>query len=237
MIKLKPRLMEIANLLLPPNAEKLPLAVCDIGTDHGYIPIYLVQNGVKKVIATDISKDSAYKALQNIRSFQLEDQIQVRVGNGLNVLSDNEADTVIIAGMGGLLIREILSQGVPKGVQKIILQPMRSVYELRKYLAENDFQIIDETLVYEGKRLYNIVSVRKGTEENNNEFDYFFGAKLIEKNHPLLIDYAKKEHRRILKRIKGLAGSGREIDKTLIEHEKRLAKILRSGGVDIGYGK
>lgn len=230
MIKLKPRLLEIANLLLPPNAESLPLAVCDVGTDHGYIPIYLVQNGVKSAIASDVSKDSADKALQNVMKFELEDRIDVRVGDGLKILSDHEADTVIIAGMGGILMTEILAQDVPDGVKKIVLQPMRAAYELRKWLANNGYRITDERLVLEGKKLYNIILVEPGTEKNATEFDLFIGAKLVQKRHPLLIEHAKVEYNRINKRIQGLIGSKQDVEENLLLFEKEIRRMIDEGG-------
>lgn len=230
MIKLKPRLLEIASILLPPSAETMPLAVCDIGTDHGYIPIYLVQNGVEKAIAADISKDSANKALHNIKAFELEDKIGVRVGNGLEILKDNEADTVIIAGMGGILITKILDAGMPKGIKRFIFQPMRDAYELRKWLAQNGFRITKESLVVESKRIYNIILAEYGNEENQDDFELYFGAKLIENNHHYLLVYAKSLFHLIDKKISGVSSSEQAMDPKLLAYKERLERIIEIGG-------
>jgi len=190
-----------------------------------------VQKGVRFAIAADVSKDSANKALLNVKNYELEDQIDVRVGDGLRILSDYEADTVIIAGMGGVLITKILAVGVPKGVKRIALQPMRDAYELRQWLAQNGYRIMDESLALESGRQYNIILVEVGEEENTDEFDLFIGAKLIQKKHALLLAYAKLEYNRINKKIDGQTVSNRAVDAKLLIFKQGLEKILEDGGI------
>ena len=103
------RLLEIASLV-----EENSI-VADIGTDHGYIPVYLMEEArAKRVIGSDISKGSLNKIVNYVRMKKLEDKIDTRLGNGLEVLRPFEVDTVIIAGMGGMLIRDILEKNLRK---------------------------------------------------------------------------------------------------------------------------
>ena len=135
-MKLSERLMTIISLI-PQNS-----IVADIGTDHGYIPAYLIENKIsKKVIGTDISKGSLEKIIEYVRGLGYEEKIDSRLGDGLEVVKPYEIDTVIIAGMGGLLIRDILEKDkdVRESIVNFILQPMVAAKELREYLIENNF--------------------------------------------------------------------------------------------------
>ncbi len=134
--------------------------VADIGTDHGYLPVYLVKHkGVSKVIAADVNQDPLNKARIVIQRHKLQQHIELRLGDGLNVLHEGEASTIIIAGMGGNLISEILdnSPSVAKKAEKLILQPVQSVQELRRYLLENGYEITNEKLMQEKNRFYEIL--------------------------------------------------------------------------------
>ena len=147
-MNLSERLQTIANFV-PKNS-----VVADIGTDHGYIPIYLIENNIsKKVIATDISKNSLEKAIENVNIYNYENKIDTRHGNGLETIKEYEVDTVIIAGMGGILIKDILDKSWSKrdSITNFILQPNIATSELRKYLIEKNFEILDEKLVKDGK--------------------------------------------------------------------------------------
>src|SRR5699024_2997163 len=132
-MRLSNRLKTIGKLV-PQNS-----IVADIGTDHGYIPAYLIKNKIsKKVIGTDISKESLDKIIQYVKNLNYENYIDSRLGNGLEVIKPYEVDTVIIAGMGGVLISDILDKDkeVTDSISNFILQPMIGAEELRKYLIE-----------------------------------------------------------------------------------------------------
>lgn len=167
--------------------------IADIGTDHGYIPVDLIERGIAKyVIASDISSHSLEKARTLIRNRGLEDSISTRVGYGLSVLDPGEADTVIIAGLGGVLISEILEEDreIARTIDTFILQPMQWTRPLREYLLQNGYTIEDEILVCEGKnRYYVIMVVGHGGEEIRDEMDYYLGRRLVEKKDPLLPEY------------------------------------------------
>ena len=164
--------------------------VGDIGTDHGYIPIYLIEEGIsKRVIASDISRGSLEKAVENVEHAGLKDKIFCRLGNGLDTIKPYEIDTVIISGMGGILIKEILDsrKDVRDSINNFILQANIATDELRRYLIENGFEIVDEVLVKDSDKYYEIIQARKGV---NPEYDFYkIGDKLIENRDPLLREF------------------------------------------------
>ncbi|MGE4283842.1 MAG: Nif3-like dinuclear metal center hexameric protein, partial [Clostridia bacterium] len=173
----------IANKV-PSNAR-----VADIGTDHAYIPIYLLQNNISNyIIASDVRKGPIQKAQNNIKKYELLDKIEIRLGNGLEKIESNEVDTVIIAGMGGLLISSILSDAgdILKITKRLILQPNTGQEEVRKWLVQNYYKIIDEELVEENDKIYNIMVAELGQEKIDRKIDYYIGKKLVEKKDPLL---------------------------------------------------
>lgn len=197
---LSPRLKAIAQLV--PTAHTL----ADIGTDHGYIPLYLIeQKRIKHAIAADISAGSLDKARQLARQHQLEHCIETRLGNGLSVLTPGETDIIVIAGMGGILISDIIEQNqeTARSADALILQPMIGQAELRRWLLQNGYDISDEELVKEGHRIYEIIvavpdRAGSGCEADSvyeKEIFYDIGWKLIEKRHPLLKERTMKKIR------------------------------------------
>lgn len=180
---LSPRLKAIAEKV--PQGSK----VADIGTDHGFIPVYLVKNGVApKVIASDISRNSLENTKMLVKEQGFSDSIEVRLGSGLKVLKGGEVDTVIIAGMGGNLIKNILEESpdILKDISRLILQPMSSQSKLRHWLIQNDFTIKDEELVLDNGRIYEIMLVEHGKQEQWNDIELEISPRLIEKKHRLL---------------------------------------------------
>ncbi len=197
---LSPRLNAIAQLV--PTAHTL----ADIGTDHGFIPLYLIQqNRIKRAIAADISAGSLDKARRLIRQHQLEHCIETRLGNGLSVLMPGEADIILIAGMGGILIRDIIDQHeeIARSADALILQPMIAQAELRYWLLHNGYEITDEELVKEDRRIYEIIVAVPSIVSSGykDEVYYDIGWKLIEKKHPLLREQLIKKMRSLEKTI------------------------------------
>ena len=189
-MKLSERLITIANLV-PKNS-----IVADIGTDHGYIPAYLIENKIsKKVIGTDISKGSLDKIIEYVKEIGYGDKIDTRLGNGLEVIKPYEIDTVIIGGMGGLLIRDILEKDkkISNSIVNFILQPMVAAKELREYLIENNFEIIKEELVKEENKYYEIIYAKKGKSFVDKEIYFEISPILIENNHPLLREFIENK--------------------------------------------
>lgn len=170
------------------------LKIADIGTDHGYIPVYLALNGISKcVVASDIHSGSLSKAMKEISKYNLNSLIDARLGDGLNVLKENEIDVAIVAGMGGILISKILdnNKDIAASIKRFILQPMCDSDYLRKYLYKNKYKIVDEDIVRENEKFYEIIVAEHGKDKLEDEIFFEIGKKLFEKNHPLLSDFLK----------------------------------------------
>lgn len=181
-----PRLLTVAKMVK--NSKTL----ADIGTDHAYIPVYLVMNDIiDSAIAMDINVGPLNKACENIDKFSLKHKIKTRLSDGLSELEDGEADTVVIAGMGGVLINKILENDKERlsSVKTYILQPMTAIYETRKYLAENGFSIIDEALAKEEDKIYTIIKAEKGNMNISSEIGYYVGDCLTRNKDQYLNEY------------------------------------------------
>lgn len=182
--------------------------IADIGTDHAYIPIYLIENNLSDyVIAGDIRIGPAEIAKSNIINHNLSDKIEIRLGSGLSILNKNEIDTIIIAGMGGQLIIEIIDADLELArTCKLVLQPMNAQYELRKYLIKNNFKITNEDISVEGFKVYNIINAENGYQKDfKNDIEYHLPKYL--KNHKYYKELYDKKHREFIKVITGLENS------------------------------
>jgi len=153
-IKLGPRLQAVASYV-PVGA-----VLGDIGTDHAYLPVYLLQQKIiRKAIGVEKHKGPYESALQNVRSYGLAEWIDIRFGDGLKPLQKAEVDTLTIAGMGGTTILEILAGNPPvlEAVTRLILQPQGAEAQVRLSLLDQGWKIVDECLVEEDKRIYNVL--------------------------------------------------------------------------------
>lgn len=160
--------------------------VIDVGTDHAYVPIYLAEQGViASALATDVNRGPLMRANDNIEKAGLCSKIKTALADGLSGVDDSLYDTVIIAGMGGMLISDII-KNAPDQNKTFILQPMTAITELRQFLYEQSFEICDEELVQEGEKLYTVIVAKKGKKQNFEEIDLYVGKKLIENSDPLL---------------------------------------------------
>ncbi len=161
MIKLSERLQKIADLIQTGET------VADIGTDHGFLPAYLWECGKSpKVVLTDISQSSLQKAVDNVLNMEIPEEILNRSfkfiqGDGIEKIGYGEVDALTIAGMGGILMTEILGADIKKtgSFKKIILQPRNSLGKLRWWLEKNNFKISEEHLVKEGKNICEILLI------------------------------------------------------------------------------
>lgn len=194
-------------------ADKVPKCnvLADIGTDHAYIPIYLVQNGVcQKAIASDVKIGPVKMASNNIYLYKLSEKIETRLGNGLDTIEINEADSIIIAGMGGTLLTELLEANKPKavGTKTLVLQPMNDLHVVRKWLYENAFEINDEEMVAEGPKFYCVLSAKfNGIKKEYSDFELHVGQSLINKKDPLLDSFCRmkvKQIDRVLEQLKDM---------------------------------
>ncbi|MBQ3552077.1 MAG: SAM-dependent methyltransferase [Clostridia bacterium] len=160
MIKLEPRLFELCDMVRGYSC------VADIGCDHGRLSCALLQSfDIKRVIAADISETCLQKARKLAEKCGLLSRIDIRCGDGLSVLCAEEADAVIIAGMGGELISNILenSKNTAKHIKRFAFQPMRGIEKLRRYLYNNDYRIIKDKIIKEGRHWYQLICVEHGT--------------------------------------------------------------------------
>ena len=178
--------------------------IADIGTDHGFIPIELAKRG-KTVIATDANAGPLDSARKNIEKNGLE--ISLRPGNGLAPLSEGEAEEIIIAGMGGELIKKIISNDLEKArSSRLILQPMSLQAELRRFLTENGFEIVSEDLAKEDRKIYNLIIAKAGKAQTVScETDLHLPPVLYP--HPLFPMLLAKKEREFTKQFKGLSKS------------------------------
>ena len=141
--------------------------VADIGTDHAQLAIELIGSGrASKVIAADLNAGPLEAARKNISAAGLEDRIDVRLGDGLTVLEAGEVDAVCMAGMGGALMVEILSNDVSRSLGRLILQPMNAVERVRQWLELNGWAIVDEDLAEAGGIVYEIICAERGGRSN-----------------------------------------------------------------------
>lgn len=193
MIRISDRLRIVAHM-----CDK-GAVVADIGTDHGYLPIYLVQEGIApSAIAMDLRKGPLEKAKKHICDNCLEDRIQTRLSDGLEKLSKNEADIITICGMGGRLIADIVTKGKDVITQNTILvvSPQSEVGEFRHFLVSQGFEIEDEQMLKEDGKYYFIIKCRKSEESVCSEFSetqYQYGWKLLDSKDKTLYEYLIKE--------------------------------------------
>ncbi|ABO50970.1 protein of unknown function DUF633 [Desulforamulus reducens MI-1] len=224
MINLSERLKCLAQFV--PNGS----VVADIGTDHGYLPTHLVLLGTcPRAIAADINKGPLEAAQSNILQYNVQDKIDLRLGNGLQVLRPGEADVIVIAGMGGGTIRDILEASPEVALQatRFILQPMADEKELRAYLLQHGWTLRDEELLLEDGRLYQVLVAERGQEEIGESILLEIGPRLIEKKHLLLSVHIRRLIEKYQRVLMGLQKSTQEVALRKAEHIKEKIGQLR----------
>ncbi len=205
----------------------------DIGTDHGYIPIYLVENGISpEAVAMDVRPGPLKRAKDHIREHGLEEKIRTRLSDGLEKLRPGEADTVIIAGMGGELICRILERGrsLWDQVNEWILSPQSELERTRGFLWENGFFIQDEAMVEEDGKYYTVMRCIRGADGRTaapGPAQLKYGPVLLKKKDPVLKEFLEQEIRKLETISRSLAGSGTDraaVRLQELEEERKLAK-------------
>lgn len=191
MQELSKRLLTVAGMVENDSV------VADIGTDHAYIPIYLVEQGVcKKAIAMDVNPGPLERAREHILASGLSEQIVTRLSDGLAKLSENEADTYVIAGMGGPLMVSILARRMDllqKG-KTLVLQPQSEIGEVREFLIHNHYKIIREEMFYDMEKTYVAMKAIISKESiTYTKTQYIFGKLLLENLNPVLFEYLQKQ--------------------------------------------
>ena len=205
MISLDKRLSMVASMV------RRGSRVADIGTDHGYLPVYLVQNGVcPSGIAADIGEGPLEAARHTVTEASLTGKIALRLGDGLSPVSPDEVDDIVIAGMGGETIVEILSatDWVKNARLRLVCQPMTRAEELRRWLLANGFRITEERLVCDGHRLYPVLAADyTAAVPEYDEFVFYAGFFSKEEGKP----YREMMAEHLSRRAAGLRHSGDEV--------------------------
>ena len=189
-MQLSQRLLAVSNMVT--SGSRL----ADVGTDHGYIPLYLAeQNRISHAIAMDINQGPLLRAQENIKKHGLAHVIETRLSDGLQALAANEADSVVIAGMGGVLMIKILSQGaaVLETVSELILQPQSEVAEVRRFLCEHNYRITAEQMILEDGKYYPMFRAVHGRMAPLLEIEYKYGPFLLAQKNECLRDFLEHE--------------------------------------------
>ncbi|MGE5615138.1 MAG: tRNA (adenine(22)-N(1))-methyltransferase [Bacillota bacterium] len=202
------------NKRLKMIVEQIPKCnvLADIGTDHAYVPIYAVKTGLcERALAVDVKAGPLEAASLNIKRHGLENYVETRQGNGLEAVRLSECNVVVIAGMGGLMIRDILSSELDKAraANLLLLQPNTSAEALRKWLYEHGFALTCEKLVKDAGKIYcAIMSKWDGKFEKKDEFTYYVGEKVFSGNELFIKEYLDKKLRDVEAIIRGRSRKG-----------------------------
>lgn len=188
--------------------------VIDIGTDHAYMPIYLIKSGIcNNVLAMDVNKGPLKRAQENINEYQVEDKISLKLSDGLKALEETKTEVVTISGMGGKLIEKILLEGYEKLSKdtRLILSPQSEIEHFRLFLKENDILLENEIMLEEEGKFYIIFNcLYKGNALKNCEgipkdsdldtySEIMYGRKFDENSKMILKRYLEKEEKNFLK--------------------------------------
>lgn len=220
-IRLSSRLLAIAELV--PQGS----SVADVGTDHGYIPVWLKQNGFDRVTATDIGSGPLERAVSTAESFGLAAEIAFSLCDGLSGIDPSDAETIIIAGMGGETIAGILSRAPwTREGRALLLQPMSKSELLRTWLLQNGYVIKAECLVRDSGKLYSIITATGGTGAEPEPWEYILSPALAKSGDLLLPEYLDSQLEKLEKRITGLQRSAKQADAERMAVDRALYKKL-----------
>lgn len=179
----------------------------DVGTDHGYVPISLCEGKqIPSAIAMDINEGPLLRAKSHIEEAGLTGYIQTRLSDGLAALKAGEGDTVLIAGMGGILMEKILHEGreTLSSVRELILQPQSDIAGVRQWLDRNEWQIVCEDIVVEEGKYYPMMKAVRGRGRSYTLPEFRYGRADLQQSLPVLEEYLRKQlqaHEKILERL------------------------------------
>lgn len=191
----------VANMVSPKGV------VCDVGCDHGFVSIYLMQRQIAtKVLAMDVVEGPLQRAIEHIEEYQMQDVIETRLSDGLEkVTQKDNVSSVVIAGMGGILIAKIMQDALERGliIREFILQPQSGWDKLRSFLRQESYRIEQEDMILEDGKFYPVIRVvYEGFSENKQEFtkdeetdrvEDLYGPLLLEQKHPILQEYLVRQ--------------------------------------------
>lgn len=195
-VRLSKRMGALAQMVTAGNR------LCDVGCDHGFLPIFLVQQGViPSAIAMDINEGPLAAAREHIAAYGLQQQITTRLSDGLSGIKEQETDTILIAGMGGALVIHILTEGrkVAQSAKELILQPQSEVAQVRRFLWQEGYDILAEDMVVEDGKYYPMMKVSFAStnrqQEAPTEAAFLFGPLLLRQRHSVLQEYLLREQK------------------------------------------
>lgn len=207
---LSPRLQAAADLV-PPGSR-----LVDVGTDHGRLPVWLIRHGVvRSAVASDLRPGPLGRAKDWAQRWGVSGQISFRLCDGLSAVDPAEAETVVIAGMGGETIADILhaARWASEGEHLYILQAMSGMDGLRRYLSAGGFAILREVLVEEGETLYVILLAKPGEMKPLTEGEIWVGRQTEDMASPLRRRYLEQELQKLRRAVAGLERSQRPEDR------------------------
>ena len=229
-MQLSERLSSVASMVTAGNC------LADVGTDHGYVPIYLYErNVIPRAIAMDVNKGPLERARLHIAEYGYQEAIETRLSDGLAALKAGEADSVVIAGMGGPLMVKILSAHpeVTASLKELILQPQSEISEMRSWLYEQGYEIVEEHMVYEDGKYYPMFKAVKASAVTKlSDLEYKFGRfevlqekdvlkaflqREIAGKHAILEKLAKEQTEKSLGRMEEIRRLIEEFAKTLLQ--------------------
>lgn len=208
--------------------------IIDVGTDHGYIPIKLIKDNIaSRVIASDINKEPLEKARINASLDGVIEKVDLRLGGGLKTLKSKEVQGIIIAGMGGKLIRDILEADLDKvkDVDYLVLQPAQNPEVLREYLYTHEYEIIDEDICLDEGKYYELFKVKYKKNNITKLEDVFYEISpvMLKKRTETLKSYIEdkvEKNNKILNFINDDTEHAKERKKQLIRKNEILEKFL-----------
>lgn len=187
MVQLSKRLQALADMVTP------GLTVADVGCDHGFVSIYLIQKKIApKVFAMDVQRGPLDRAKEHIQAYNLTEQIETRLSDGLTAMEPGEANALVCAGMGGPLMIKILTEGkaVLEHMEELILQPQSELQLFRQFLREQSLFIVEEKMIWEEGKFYPMMRVRRDAVESavaSDGTDREMRQRLCDKFGPLLL--------------------------------------------------
>lgn len=201
-LNLSPRLKMVANMV------RQDAVVADIGTDHGYLPAYLMlSKKVSGAIAADLRKKPLDSACATLKSYGLEKSVPLILSNGLENIKENSADDIVIAGMGGTLIVEILKNcdWIYNENKRLIIQPMSRAEEVRQFFMQSGFEILKEDATFDSGRIYIAINaVFSNKSYDDFPISYAYTGKLCECQNAFTKEYLQKQATRLKKRADAL---------------------------------
>lgn len=223
MVVLSERLKAVADMVTVGNR------VCDVGCDHGFVPIYLVQQGKSpQVLAMDLREGPLQAAKEHVAAYGLAGQVETRLSDGLHNYNIGEADTLICAGMGGGLMLRILEAEQEKthSFRELILQPQSEIERFRRFLRENGYEILDEEILEEDGKFYQVIrasgrDIRIGEESTGTcNLKDRYGPILLHKRTTVFLSFLEREAALLEEILMNLRIQGLHEEKRRVRYEQ-----------------